>query len=110
MSTTTRSTLGLQQRQPACAGRHPEASETRRIIAATDIFDLAGTKLWARNQPVSAELQRKLLDRKAARAAGGLPRWPKTASPVARDGAGRVHERDGRLAPLPRPQASRCER
>ena len=41
-----------------------EASETRRIISATDIFDLSGTKLWARNQPVSAELQRKLLDRK----------------------------------------------
>lgn len=40
-----------------------QASETQRIIAATDIFDLAGTKLWARNQPVSAALQRKLLDR-----------------------------------------------
>ena len=40
-----------------------EASETKRIIAATDIFDLAGTKLWARDQPVSASLQRKLLDR-----------------------------------------------
>lgn len=41
-----------------------EASETRSIIATRDIFDLSGTKLWARNQPVSAELQRKLLDRK----------------------------------------------
>jgi len=40
-----------------------EASETRRIIAATDIFDISGTKLWASNQPVSAVLQRKLLDR-----------------------------------------------
>jgi hypothetical protein len=40
-----------------------EASETRRIIASRDIFDISGTKLWAGNQPVSASLQRKLLDR-----------------------------------------------
>ena len=40
-----------------------EASETKRIISATDIFDISGTKLWASNQPVSAALQRKLLDR-----------------------------------------------
>jgi hypothetical protein len=55
-----------------------EASETRKIIAATDIFDLAGTKLWARNQPVSTELQRKLLDRKL--------REPLEACLVAEDG------------------------
>ncbi|MBU3693760.1 MAG: hypothetical protein FGM40_02900 [Rhodocyclaceae bacterium] len=30
-----------------------EASETRSIIAATDIFDIRGNLLWARNQPVS---------------------------------------------------------
>jgi len=41
-----------------------EASETRRIIAANDIFDLSGIKLWAAHKPVSAELQRKLLDRR----------------------------------------------
>ena len=40
-----------------------EASETRRIIASRDIFDLNGIKLWARDQPVSGALQRKLLDR-----------------------------------------------
>jgi len=40
-----------------------EASETRRIIASRDIFDISGNKLWAGNQPVSASLQRKLLDR-----------------------------------------------
>ena len=40
-----------------------EASETKRIIAAADIFDLQGTKLWARHQPVSQVLQRKLMDR-----------------------------------------------
>ena len=40
-----------------------EAGETRRILAATDIFDVSGIKLWARDQPVSGSLQRKLLDR-----------------------------------------------
>ncbi len=40
-----------------------EASTTRQIIATRDIFDISGTKLWAGNQPVSASLQRKLLDR-----------------------------------------------
>ncbi|MEP7296856.1 MAG: HD domain-containing phosphohydrolase [Burkholderiales bacterium] len=40
-----------------------EASQTKSIIASRDIFDIAGIKLWARDQPVSATLQRKLLDR-----------------------------------------------
>lgn len=40
-----------------------QASETRHIIASRDIFDVAGVKLWARDQPVSKALQRKLLDR-----------------------------------------------
>src|SRR5437868_13755497 len=40
-----------------------QASETKSIIAARDIFDVAGTKLWARDLPVSQALQRKLLDR-----------------------------------------------
>ncbi|MDP1533488.1 MAG: hypothetical protein Q8L92_07885, partial [Rubrivivax sp.] len=40
-----------------------EASQTRSIIAASDIFDNQGIKLWARDQPVSQALQRKLLDR-----------------------------------------------
>ncbi|HNT39340.1 MAG TPA: HD domain-containing phosphohydrolase [Rubrivivax sp.] len=41
-----------------------EASQTKSIIACRDIFDLQGIKLWARDQPVSAALQRKLMDRK----------------------------------------------
>lgn len=41
-----------------------EAAQTKRIIASRDIFDLQGIKLWARDQPVSAALQRKLMDRK----------------------------------------------
>ena len=40
-----------------------EASQTKSIIASRDIFDISGTKLWARDQPVSHALQRKLLDR-----------------------------------------------
>lgn len=40
-----------------------EASETKSIIASRDIFDISGTKLWAKQQPVSRELQRKLMDR-----------------------------------------------
>ena len=40
-----------------------EASQTKSIIASRDIFDIAGIKLWARDQPVSGALQRKLLDR-----------------------------------------------
>lgn len=40
-----------------------EASETRTIIASNDIFDINGMKLWARDQPVSRDLQRKLMDR-----------------------------------------------
>ena len=40
-----------------------QASQTRSIIASRDIFDVSGTKLWARDQPVSSALQRKLLDR-----------------------------------------------
>lgn len=52
----------------SCANPHAlatilDASQTQSIIAARDIFDIAGTKLWARDLPVSQALQRKLLDR-----------------------------------------------
>lgn len=55
-----------------------EASETRSIISATDIFDAQGIKLWAARQPVSAELQRRLADRKL--------REPLETSLIAEDG------------------------
>ena len=67
------------------ANPHPlsiilEPSESQRIIAANDIFDVSGIKLWASQQPVSAERQRKLLDRKRARRSS--PAWsPKLVSP-----------------------------
>ncbi len=111
MSTSSRSASAFSSANPHALATILEASETRRIIAATDIFDLAGTKLWARNQPVSAELQRKLLDRKL--------REPLEACLVAEDGVtsaslsaalAELIERDGRLAPLLRPQASRLLR
>jgi HD-GYP domain-containing protein (c-di-GMP phosphodiesterase class II) len=111
MSTTNRSASAFSTANPHALATILEASETRRIIAATDIFDLAGTKLWARHQPVSAELQRKLLDRKL--------REPLEACLLAEDGvtpaslgtalAERI-ERDARLAPLLRPQAAKLLR
>lgn len=88
-----------------------EAAETRSIISATDIFDANGIKLWAVNQPVSAELQRKLADRRL--------REPLESSLVAEDGvsvAGLVQatqalvEGDSALALLVRPQAARLLR
>ncbi len=41
-----------------------KASESHRIIASKDIVDVRGVKLWAQGQPVSAELQQRLLERK----------------------------------------------
>lgn len=48
---------------PHALGLILQASETRSILASRDIFDISGIKLWARDQPVSQALQRKLLDR-----------------------------------------------
>src|SRR3954470_993338 len=88
-----------------------EASETRRIIAATDIFDISGIKLWAGNQPVSAALQRKLLDRQL--------RQPLESCLVAQDGVTSITlldslnellQSDTSLAPLLRPHAARLAR
>ena len=88
-----------------------QASETQRIIAATDIFDLAGTKLWARDQPVSASLQRRLLDRQL--------RQPLESCLVVEDGVNSqtlvqaiaaLVEGDTALAPLLRPHGARLLR
>ena len=111
MSTTNRTASAFSTANPHALATILEASETRCIIAATDIFDLAGTKLWARNQPVSAELQRKLLDRKL--------REPLEACLLAEDGVtpaslgsalAELVEREARLAPLLRPHASKLLR
>ena len=111
MPTPSASTSAFQSANPHALATILQASETQRIIAATDIFDLTGTKLWARNQPVSAELQRKLLDRKL--------REPLESCLVAEDGVtgaslaerlGQLVETDARLAPVLRPQAARLVR
>ena len=88
-----------------------EASETKRIIAATDIFDISGIKLWARDQPVSATLQRKLLDRQL--------RQPLESCLVAEDGVTSVTlaesllellKSETPLAPVLRAQGARLVR
>lgn len=111
MPTPSTAASAFQSANPHALATILQASETQRIIAATDIFDLAGTKLWARNQPVSAELQRKLLDRKL--------REPLESCLIAEDGvtsaslAERLEqlvETDARLAPVLRPQAGKLVR
>ncbi len=88
-----------------------EAAETRSIISATDIFDAQGIKLWAANQPVTAELQRKLADRRL--------REPLEASLIAQDGVNipmlvdELQARasgDGPLATIVQPQVQRLLR
>jgi hypothetical protein len=85
-----------------------EASQTKSIIASRDIFDISGTKLWARDQPVSGALQRKLLDRQLKN--------PLESCLMAEDGvtsqtlvqaAQAVVESDTPLAALVRPHAAR---
>jgi hypothetical protein len=81
-----------------------EASQTKSIIASRDIFDVSGTKLWARDQPVSQALQRKLLDRHL--------RHPLESCLYAEDGVTSrslvqsveaLLERNGPLTPIVRP-------
>ena len=88
-----------------------EASQTKSIIASRDIFDISGTKLWARDLPVSQSLQRKLLDRQL--------RQPLESCLLAEDGVTahslvqsleRLVERDSPLAPLLRPHAAKLLR
>lgn len=55
---------GFSTANPHALATILEASQTKSIIASRDIFDITGTKLWARDMPVSGALQRKLLDRK----------------------------------------------
>jgi hypothetical protein len=58
---------GFSTANPHALASILEASETRSIIASSDIFDIQGMKLWVRNQPVSQDLQRKLMDRALAK-------------------------------------------
>ncbi|RQP25542.1 HD domain-containing protein [Albitalea terrae] len=83
-----------------------DASQTKSIIASRDIFDVSGIKLWARDQPVSQALQRKLLDRQL--------RQPLEACLIAEDGVNsrqllvaveQLLEQDTPLKPLLAPHA-----
>jgi hypothetical protein len=59
------------------------ASGMHRIVASCDIFDARGTKLWAKEKPVSVSLQQALLDRRL--------REPIEACLRAEDGFTNVH-------------------
>jgi hypothetical protein len=107
MSTLSTSSNAFRSANPHALATILQASETRRIIAATDIFDISGTKLWASDQPVSAALQRKLLDRQL--------RQPLESCLVAEDGVSTstleqalkaLMEGTSPLAPILQPQAS----
>ncbi len=84
-----------------------EASDTRAIIAACDIFDIQGIKLWARHRPVSRDLQQRLMDRALSQ--------PLETCLIAEDGVNNrtlalalrdLVQGDGPLPALLRPQGS----
>jgi HD domain len=60
---TSSPTTSFSTANPHALATILDASQTQTIIASRDIFDISGIKLWARDQPVSSALQRKLLDR-----------------------------------------------
>jgi hypothetical protein len=102
---------GFSTANPHALATILEASQTKSIIASRDIFDISGTKLWARDLPVSQALQRKLLDRQL--------RQPLESCLLAEDGV-TAHslvqslqallEQDTPLAPLLRPHATKLIR
>ena len=103
--------IGFSTANPHALATILEASQTKSIIASRDIFDISGTKLWARDQPVSQSLQRKLLDRQL--------RQPLESCLLAEDGITghslvqsleALLERDTPLAPLLHPHAAKLMR
>lgn len=66
-ATATRSSSGFLAVNPHCLAHIVELSETHQVIAADDIHDDRGNKLWARGSPVSRDLHDKLLRRSLAR-------------------------------------------
>ena len=111
MSTLPKTDASFDRANPHALAAILEASETKRIIAATDIFDISGIKLWASNQPVSAALQRKLLDRQL--------RQPLESCLVAQDGVTSITlldslnellQSDNALAPVLRTHGARLAR
>jgi len=111
MTSSTKTDSTFATANPHALATILEASETKSIIAATDIFDISGTKLWAANQPVSASLQRKLLDRQL--------RQPLESCLIAEDGVTpatlvqslqALTQSESALAPMLRPHAARLAR
>jgi hypothetical protein len=111
MSNTSQARNAFSSANPHALSAILEASETKSIIAATDIFDISGIKLWAASQPVSAALQRKLLDRQL--------REPLESCLIAEDGVTSLTlvqslqslvESTAPLAAVVRPHAERLER
>ncbi len=104
-------TSGFTTANPHALATILEASQTRSIVASRDIFDISGTKLWARDLPVSQGLQRKLIDRQLRR--------PLEACLMAEDGI-TTHKlgpaleallaRDTPLGPMLMPHAARLLR
>ena len=60
----SQASLHLGAANPYALSSILQASDGCTIVASQDICDDRGTKLWARNQPVSHALQERLLDRK----------------------------------------------
>jgi hypothetical protein len=111
MSPSTHAESAFGSANPHALATILEASETKTIIAATDIFDISGAKLWASNQPVSAALQRKLLDRRL--------REPLESCLIAEDGVTPLTlvqalqtlvDSESPLTPIVRPHAVRLAR
>lgn len=105
-TTAAQQRAGFLTANPHALASILEASETKSIIASRDIFDISGIKLWARDQPVSQALQRKLLDRQL--------RQPLEACLIAEDGVNTKQlmaeletllANDSPLSPLLRPHA-----
>ncbi len=102
---------GFKTANPHALATILEASETRSIIASSDIFDISGIKLWARDQPVSKDLQRKLMDRSLSK--------PLETCLMAEDGVTpgslmralqALIEREGPLTPFLKPHATALRR
>ncbi len=54
----------FDQANPHALAAIVNASASCSIVASEDIFDERGTKLWAKNQPISYALQQRLLERR----------------------------------------------
>ncbi|HEX5373525.1 MAG TPA: HD domain-containing phosphohydrolase [Aquabacterium sp.] len=102
---------GFHTANPHALATILEASETRSIIASSDIFDISGMKLWARNQPVSQDLQRKLMDRALSKPLETcLMAEDGVSSETLRQAVKELIDTEGPLTPLLRAHAAALQR